>query len=418
MRWIVFMGLTVTAHLSGQSAATPDTASMARAERLMRAACDADRSTTWGTSLCGPFLLANWGSRGVVASQRDSAGAFSPIGRWWVGSLGPGQFPSNSAIDIGGTRYMMVVLPLPTSDAIATTLLMHEQFHRIQRGLNLPMTGPENAHLDEELPRTLLRLEWRALARAVATSGATSCGHIRDALMFRAARHTAVTGSADTESQLERHEGFAEYTGHRLSRGTHPDGDQRLVGYLAEAEGWSSYVRSFAYATGVAYGILLDRTDPTWRNSIATGQSPATMLAERLACPATTATTDQRALQYNGTSLKATERSRADSLQRIRDDYTARLVNGAVLSPPEGAMRFSFDPNTVTPLRGHGNVYPTGSFSGVWGSLEVTAGGALVSTDFQRVRVPLSGRDRDWKLTLAEGWKVEEFDGGQRIVQR
>jgi hypothetical protein len=112
------------------------------------------------------------------------------------------------------------------------------------------------------------------------------------------------------------------------------------------------------------------------------------------------------------------ERQRADSLRQIRDDYTNRLVNGPVLSPPEGALRFSFDPNTVTPLPGHGNVYPTGSFSGAWGSLEVTAGGALVSTDFQRVRVPLAGQGRDWKLTLADGWKLEEFDGGRRVVRQ
>jgi hypothetical protein len=414
MRRLLFLFLCLAVPLTGQSP-SPDTTAMARADRLMSAACAADSSTTWGRAVCGPFLLATWGGRGVIASQRDSAGAFTPLGRWWVGTLGAGQFPSNSAIDIGGTRYSMVVLPLPTADAIAATLLLHEQFHRLQRELDLPMTGPENAHLDEEVPRTMLRLEWRALAKAVAATGATSCRHVRDAAAFRAARHAAVPGSAESELLLERHEGLAEYTGARLARGTFAGGDRRLIDYLAEAETWSSYVRSFAYATGPAYGTLLDRVDPDWRNRLREGKSPADMLTERLTCADHGESVDARAQRYEGGALRLAERHRADSLQRIRDDYTARLVNGPVLSPPEGAMRFTFDPNKVTPLRGHGNVYPTGSFSGPWGTLEVTAGGALVSTDFQRVRVPLGGRDRDWKLVLAEGWRISE--DGRSLVK-
>lgn len=415
MRRIVALGLVLAAPLAGQSSNSPDTAAMARADRLMQAACAADHATTWGQPVCGPLLLATWGGRAVIASARDSAGAFTPIGRWWQGTLGAGQFPSNSAIDLGGTRWSMVVLPLPNDDAIATTLILHEQFHRIQRDLGLPMTGPENAHLDEALPRTMLRLEWRALGRAVGSAGNTSCRHVRDALAFRAARNAAAPGSAATETSLERHEGLAEYTGQRLARSTHPGGDRRLVEYLAQAEGLPSYVRSFAYATGAAYGTLLDRADPTWRSRLREGKSPAVMLAEQLRCADDNRSIDARAERYDGVALRLVERSRADSLRQIREDYTARLVNGPTLVTPDGAMRVSFDPNTVAPLPGHGNVYPTGSFSGTWGTLEVSAGGALVSSDFQRVQVPLGGRDRDWKLVLAEGWRLSP--DGRRIVR-
>lgn len=416
MRWIVALGLAAASPLAGQGASPLDTLAMARAERLMQAACEVDRDVTWGRSVCGPFVLTTWGGRAVLASERDSAGTFVPEGRWWRGTLGNGQFPSNSAIDLGGTRYSMVVLPLPSDDAIAATLLLHEQFHRIQRDLALPMTGPENSHLDEELPRTMLRLEWRALGRAVASSNATSCRHIRDALAFRAARHAAAPGSETSEALLERHEGLAEYTGHRLARGSFPGGVQRLAHYLTQAEGWRSYVRSFAYATGAAYGELLDRADSTWRAQLNEGKSPAAMLAARVRCADSVETVAARAARYDGSALQLTERQRADSLTRIRHDYTARLVTGPTLQPPEGALRFSFDPNTVMPLPGHGNVYPTGSFSGVWGSLEVSAGGALVSADFQRVRVPVGGQGRDWKLTLAEGWQVSA--DGRNIVQK
>lgn len=392
------------------AAQAPDTAAMARAQHLLPAACAEERAATWGVAVCGPLLLATWTGRTVVASERDAAGTFTPVGRWWIGTLGAGQFPSNSAIELGGTRWSMVVLPLPEDDALATTLLGHEQFHRIQRDLGLPYTDPGNAHLDSERERTLLRLEWRALAAAIAASGDASCAHSRDALALRAARHAAHPGAARSEALLERHEGMAEYTGQRLAAARFAGGDQRLRDHLRQAEAWPSYVRSFAYASGAAYGALLDRGDPVWRTRIRQDSAgPAELLAATLRCPDTEQALSARADRYGGQVVASEERHRSDSLTTRRQDYRARLVEGPVLRSPDGALRFTFDPNAVFPLGEHGNVYPSGTFSGAWGSLEVVRGGALVSADFRTVQVPLGGRERgDWTLTLSDGWRVGE----------
>lgn len=391
------------------AAQTPDTAAMARAQQLLQAACAEEDATTWGAPVCGPLLLATWTGRTVLASERDAAGSFTPLGRWWVGRLGSGQFPSNSAIELGGTRWSMVVLPLPDDDAVATTLLAHEQFHRIQRELGLPYTNPDNNHLDAERERTLLRLEWRALAAAIAASGDASCAHIRNAFAFRTARHAGRPGAARNEALLERHEGMAEYTGQRLAAARFPGGDDRLRDHLRQAEEWPSYVRSFAYASGAAYGALLDRGGPAWRVRLRQDSAgPAELLAATLRCAETERTLASRSGQYGGDAVAIEERLRSDSLTARRADYRARLVEGPVLRSPEGALRFTFDPNAVFPLGELGNVHPGGTFSGEWGSLEVTRGGALVSPDFQRVQVPRDSRDRDWTLTLSDGWRVTE----------
>jgi hypothetical protein len=403
--------LALAAALGGElpGQAAPDTAAMRRARRLLDAACLADREATWGQSLCGPLLLATWGSRTVVASEPDSAGGFTRIGDYWVGTLGEGQFPSNTATALGGTSWSMVVLPLPSDDAIATTLLVHEQFHRIQRAIGLPLTDPDNTHLAREGDRTLLRLEWRALAAAIAADGGASCRHVADALAFRDARYAASPGARHAEALLERHEGMAEYTGQHLAAAVHPGADDRLRAYLEDAETWPSYVRSFAYATGAAYGALLDRTGTDWRSALRTDSvGPSELLRRRLECPAPPRTLAERSAAYGGAALAALERARSDSLAAIRSSYRARLVDGPVLRTPTGPLRFTFDPNAVFPLGDDGNVYPTGTFSGAWGSLVVRGGGALVSPDFQSVRVPLGARDRDWTLTLNEGWRVGE----------
>ncbi len=413
--------LATLAMLVGEplGAQRPDTAAMTRATRLLDAACRRDADGTWGVSLCGPLLLAHWGQRDLTASRRPADGGFAAAGPWWTGALGDGQFPANTAITLGGTRWSMVVLPLPDDDAAAMQLLVHEQFHRIQGELGLPANDPRNDQLDAPEARRWLRLEWRALARAVAGEGEAACRAARDALAFRAARHAAFAGSAASEAALERHEGLAEYTGHRLASLAFPGGDARLVNALHEAESKPSYVRSFAYATGPAYGTLLDRVDATWREALGDGASPADHLARALTCDPGTATADARAASYGGDELARVERQRADSLGRIRDDYLARLVAGPVLETPDGQLNFTFDPNRVFPLGDHGVVHPAGNYSGPWGSLEVTAGGALVSADYRRVRVALpTDGVSEWKLTPAAGWEVEKRPDGWRLVKR
>ncbi len=409
--------LVPAAPAAGQAA---DTAAMTRAEGLLDRACAADHDNTWHASLCGPLLLGHWGAQGVTASRQAATGGFTQAGRWWQGTLADGQYPANTAITLGGTPWSMVVLPLPESDAAATTLLVHEQFHRVQDQLGLPATNPRNDHLDDPAARRWLRLEWRALARAIADSGAASCRDAGDALAFRAARHQAFPGSDSTEAQLERNEGYAEYTGQRLAALVFPGGDKRLIDHLARAEATPSYVRSFAYATGPAYGFLLDRFDPAWRTAVTRSVTPATLLASRLGCRSDPATPAARTDRYGGQQLAADERHRADSLATIRADYVRRLVDGPVFETPPGPLDFTFDPNTIFPLGEHGVVYPTGStYSGPWGTLQVTAGGALVSSDFQRVRVALPGDGvSKWTLTPAEGWEVVRDSTGMRLVKR
>jgi hypothetical protein len=65
--------------------------------------------------------------------------------------------------------------------------------------------------------------------------------------------------------------------------------------------------------------------------------------------------------------------------------------------------------------------YPTGTFNSVWGKLEVTNGGALLSNDQATLRVgaPLATpaadartlRGEGWTLELAPGWTVKPAPG-------
>jgi hypothetical protein len=83
---------------------------------------------------------------------------------------------------------------------VAKSLLLHELFHGIvQRKLGLAASELLNEHLDALDGRYWLRLECRALARALRESGALRTAAVLDALAFRQARRTLYPGSAEKE---------------------------------------------------------------------------------------------------------------------------------------------------------------------------------------------------------------------------
>src|SRR6185436_2355294 len=86
----------------------------------------------------------------------------------------------------------------------AKEILLHELFHgMVQLKLGLAASEELNEHLDVMEGRYWLRLECRALARALRDSGAQRSTAVRDALAFRQARRMRYQRSAEKERALE-----------------------------------------------------------------------------------------------------------------------------------------------------------------------------------------------------------------------
>src|SRR6185436_19386718 len=84
---------------------------------------------------------------------------------------------------------------------------------------------------------------------------------------FRQRRHALFPAAAAAERALENNEGLAEYTGGVLSGRTPEQVHRWAADALQAAEQKDTFVRSFAYASGPAYALLLDALDPSWRNA-------------------------------------------------------------------------------------------------------------------------------------------------------
>jgi len=382
----------------------------------LAADCRADGGALWGRSLCGPVLLVERDSRLVWANQAGAEGRLRARDGVFSGRLGPEVPLANTAVDWGGTRWAMVLLPLPDDPRATRRLLLHESFHRIQGELGLGMSNPQNAHLDGVDGRVLLQLEWRALAAALRAPGDDAGARrsaVRDALLLRWRRQALFPAAREEEAGLERNEGLAEYTAVRLAGDT-----TDAIQGLERGPRQPSFVRSFAYASGPAYGLLLDGALPGWRARLDARSDLGALLGEayRVEHPADlAAAVAARSAVYGGPALAEAERHRQEERTRRMNDYRKRLVDGPVLRLPFRKMSISFDPNAVEVLEGQGNVYPRGEIRDAWGLLRVSDGGMLVDNDWSSVRVAATPdlvtkdgvvRGAGWTLELGAGWRM------------
>ena len=376
--------------------------------------CGRDNGKLWGISLCGPVLFVDPGTRDLAANQSDKEGRLSRGGDVFVGKLPEDVNIANTAVDWAGVTWTMIVWPLPEDLHDRAQLIAHELWHRVQGKIGLPESGPPNDHLDSLEGRIWLQLEWRALGEALTHDGERRRKAIQDALLFRAYRRSLFPKAESEERALEMHEGLAEYTGVKL--GGRPNVAQYLANGLKQAEKRETFVRSFAYASGPAYGMLLDEAGGNWRHGLRPENDLGILLQESLSIkpPQNVKEAVLASQRYSGDRLRASETERERQRQKRLAIYRARFVEGPVLVIPLQKMSMQFNPSNLQPLDSFGTIYPDIRIVDVWGILTVSKG-ALMSPTFEKIQVPAPAepkarpiRGDGWTLELNAEWTVAE----------
>ncbi len=368
-----------------------------------RQAWQVERGHIWGRSLVGPLLLVDPKTRQVWASEPDAEGQLKDQQGVFTGILPNDVGVANTAMEWAGKRWSMVLLPLPDKALERQVLLIHESWHRIQPSLGLDVPDLLNGHLDKLEGRYWLQLEWRALSKALVTSGKTRQSWVAAALACRTQRQSLFPNAVEAERSLELKEGLAEYTGIRAA------GARNLaMEKLQKTEG--PFARSFAYASGPAYGLLLDAAAPGWTRRVRRATDLSVLLQEAYHLrAATSADAEVAAAKLGGHDLRAQEEIKDKARQQRLATITEPLITGPTLRVP-GPFHVQFNPSNTEALEGGAAYHPTATYRGDWGRLEVT-GGSLRSGDWSEARViaptdqkarPLTGPG--WTLELAPGW--------------
>lgn len=404
--WVAVVVWSVAGHIRSVAAQVDQQ----RAQEFFaeaQALCERDGGRLWGVSLCAPMVIGDAQTQTFATSQ-PPPNAPRPRAVGFV----------NAPIEWGGVTWIACTWnDLANAPAWRrNAIVLHEMFHGVQRQLGLGVGILENEHLDVLDGRYWLQLEWRALARALETSGAERRAAVSDALAFRQARRRTFPAAAENERGLEINEGVASWTGTVLSASSRADAVAHALTILrgvGEGGGEESFVRTFAYTSGPAYGLLLDDAAPGWHRTLRASDDLGLLLMNALGVqPANDPAA--AAAGYGGAELRAAEERREQvRLDRI-NELRRRFVDGPVLVVPGGGRGMS-DSRGATVIPGVGTVYfHAYRASGPWGTLEAE-NGVLLASDGRSRRVPAPVRQDDgtfagdgWTFKVASGWIVRD----------
>ena len=361
--------------------------------------CEREGGKLWKISLCGPIVIADPATK-TIATNQPAPEAPRPAALGFA----------NSAMDWGGTRWTTISWPsLVALQDLQGLLLIHELFHRIQPQLGLIVEDLPSDHLDTLEGRYWMQLEWKALSRAIGSPGQTRSAAVGDALAFRAARRSRFPGAAESERGFEINEGLAQYTATVVSAGSRSEAVRNAIEQLAKAAAEVTFVRQFAYPTGVAYGILLDDYAPGWTHRIKSGDDLGKLI-EPFAAIRPTNDLEATAVSYGGPEIRERETRRDVEHKARLAELRRRFVEGPILILPRGRGA-SFASAGITTIPGEGTVYSSYRTKADWGTLEASA--VLVDMDRGKLTVPAPAvvegktlKGDGWTLAIADGWVI------------
>ncbi len=204
--------------------------------------CERDAGRLWGVSLCGPLVIFDQRT-GTHATNQPQPDGPAP------------RFPGvvDGPVSWGGQRWFALPLyMLPETDAdLRQQLMLHGLFHRIQPELGFLTDDGFNEHLDTLEGRVWIQLEWRALRRALESSGSDRAEAIADALAFRRERRRLFPGAADNERRDEIREGLPTYTGIAAWANSPAEAHRAAALAAAGGEAQTSFVGNFEAASGL-----------------------------------------------------------------------------------------------------------------------------------------------------------------------
>jgi len=375
-------------------------------------------SSLWAMDIYGPLILINPDTREIYANEPDSIGLLTKNGSVYAGILPDNLNFANTAIDWGGKRWAMVMLPLSEDRYERVNLLSHELYHVVQPKLGFNLFNASNNHLDQKEGRIYLRLELEALEKSIFSNDrAERKKHLTNAFIFRKYRNILYPQSSVSENKLELNEGIAEYTGQVISGRNKEQAASYLDKSFDKFMSSPTYVRLFPYYTTPAYGFLLKAKNKNWNKQISAETNLTDYFIKEFGIilpqnldEAVAKTKDL----YNGTQIIEEEAKREANRLRLIAEYKKIFIEESHLILPLEKMSISFDTNNIVPLEGTGSVYPTASVVDNWGKLSVD-NGMLMSSNWKTIYLSKPLEMTNNKIT-GEGWSIS-LNNGYKVVR-
>ena len=347
----------------------------------------------------------------------------------------------NTNQEFEGKKWAIVQnYDITPSDSCQTPI--HELFH-LYHSKQINIAGNIVEYLDNYKAKIFLRSEFEALRNCIKSlqtnNEIAAKQFLNDAIYFRTKREKQFKNQNHYALELETLEGLASYTGYKLSAYT--DLYRMAILELNGRENPTGLNRSFAYATGLAYGLIFDHFQIKWRTDLKHIYSFREIYNQQKTFKQSAGGKSENIKQRNNFyEIEREEIRRKLTNDSIRQFYKNLFIEQPVLvvhrDTSDKTYFMSFDMNSTFTLGKEGIIYSDISSSStnplVFGNFKTTGEtqigktGILITSNFGKLTFskPLKIEDNiitgeNYVIELNKGWTVKLLDkkGNLEIVK-
>ncbi|HLN55075.1 MAG TPA: hypothetical protein VK207_03725 [Bacteroidales bacterium] len=381
--------------------------------------CNRDGGQLWGENLYGPLMFVDRTSRRIISNMPDTEGLLKGKDGIYTGFYPKEQLIYTAPVNFGGTAFAMVPLPPEEDELRIKTRAVHVLFHLFQQKNGFPPVLFNQRNMDYKEARLYMKLEWKALKKAIMSEGDERLIAVRDALVFRGAGRELYQKYAAEGNRFETYEGLATFTFTKLCSGSGEECRSRLIEYLDRVYSMPSYARIYGNIHGALYADLLYDAGYDLKSIKSDTTDLGRLVLETYKVELPSICRDvagSLAFGYDLDIITKEEEERLAGIQQRLHELTSTFTEKAVVYMELESPYFDFEPENIHPVDTLGTMYSAMRVSDSWGKLTVDEGGCLVSGNYKYLRITAKGFKAEknrisgdgWNLILNDGWELVE----------
>ena len=381
--------------------------------------CNIDNGRLWGKNLYGPIMFIDRTSRRIIANSPDEEGILKFTDGIYSGVYPRDMLISNTPQYFGGVLFAITPLPPGEDDFRIRTGAVHSLFHRFQELNGLRSSGYNTSNMDEKQARLWIKLEWKALRKAITSEGTERNVALRDALIFRGANRELYQNDENDENHFENYEGLSTFTYTLLCTNSCEEFRQELFKNLDRIYAMQSYARSYGFIHGALYATLLHEKgfDFTMINSQNFDLGKAVRDLYSIELPEFCRdVAGSIAFNYNISAINEEEDIRLSEIREGLKKQVSLFTEKPVVLLQLESPYFDFEPENVHSLDTLGTLYNSIRVSDSWGKLTVDKGGCLITSNFKNLRITAKEFKKERNRITGDGWSLILNDDWEIIV--
>jgi hypothetical protein len=377
--------------------------------RDIKRICDRDSGRLWGENLFGPVLYVERTTRRIIANEPDKDGILKSKDGIYTGLYPKELVISNEPVQFGGTQFAMVPLPASEDNYRIVYRAIHSLYHAYQQRKGIPPTFYNANNMDEKEARLWIKLEWKALRKAINSEGEERQLAIRDALVFRGSNRELYHKYAENENAFETYEGLATFTHILLCSDSPEDFKTKLLENLDRIYSMQSYSRSYGFIHGALYSTLLYYKGFDLRSITTVNFDLGNAVKEAYNIELPVVCRDvggSLAVSYDMETILKEEAKRDESIKQNIHDQASIFTEKPVVFIELESPYFDFEQEDVHSLDSLGTLYNSMRVSDNWGKLTVEKGGCLVSNNLKFLRITAKSFKAEHNHISGDGWHL------------